>query len=147
MQRQVEDAVELGARVITGGSRLRGESYDAGCFFAPTILADVTSDMLIAREETFGPIAPVIVFDDEDEVIAAANATTYGLAAYVYTRDLSRVFRVTEALEFGMIGVNDINPTSAAVPFGGVKESGLGREGARAGIDEYLDTKVVGIAL
>ena len=99
------------------------------------------------REETFGPIAPVIAYDDEDEVIAAANDTTYGLASYVYTRDLSRAWRMAEALEYGMVGINDINPTSAAVPFGGVKESGLGREGARAGIAEYLDTRVVGIAL
>jgi succinate-semialdehyde dehydrogenase/glutarate-semialdehyde dehydrogenase len=111
------------------------------------VLTDVIPEMLITREETFGPIAPVIVYDDEDEVIAAANDTTYGLASYEYTRDLSRAWRMAEALEYGMVGVNDINPTSAAVPFGGVKESGLGREGARAGIDEYLDTRVVGIAL
>jgi len=147
MQHQVDDAVERGAKVLTGGSRLTGEEFDRGCFWAPTVLADVTPDMVVAREETFGPIAPIIVFDDEDEVIAAANDTTYGLASYVYTRDLSRAIRMAEALEYGMVGINDINPTSAAVPFGGVKESGLGREGARAGIAEYLDTRVVGIAL
>ncbi|QLL08926.1 NAD-dependent succinate-semialdehyde dehydrogenase [Mycobacterium vicinigordonae] len=147
MQRQVGDAVDKGAKLLIGGSRLTGTTFDNGAFFAPTILADVTAEMLICSEETFGPIAPVLVFDDEDEAIAMANATTYGLAGYIYTRDLARAIRVAEALDFGMIGINDINPTSAAVPFGGIKESGLGREGARAGIAEYLDTKVLGIAL
>ena len=89
--------------------------------------------MVIYREETFGPIAPVIVFDDEDEVVAMANDTTYGLASYVYTRDIGRAIRMAEALDFGIIGINDINPTSAAVPFGGIKESGLGREGCPGG--------------
>ena len=147
MTRQVEDAVDKGAQVVLGGSRLQGPEFEGGAFFAPTILSGVTADMLICSEETFGPIAPVLVFDDEEEAIAMANATTYGLAGYVYTRDISRAIRVAEALDFGMIGINDINPTSAAVPFGGIKESGLGREGARAGISEYLDTKVLGIAL
>jgi succinate-semialdehyde dehydrogenase/glutarate-semialdehyde dehydrogenase len=147
MQRQVDDAVAKGATVVTGGSQLESAEFSKGAFFAPTILSDVRPDMLICSEETFGPIAPVLVFDDEDEAITTANATSYGLAAYIYTRDISRAIRVAEALDFGMIGINDINPTSAAVPFGGIKESGLGREGARAGIAEYLDTKVLGIAL
>jgi succinate-semialdehyde dehydrogenase/glutarate-semialdehyde dehydrogenase len=147
MQRQVDDAVDKGATLVLGGSRLQGPDFDGGCFFAPTILSEVRPDMLICSEETFGPIAPVLVFDDEDEAVALANATTYGLAGYIYTRDISRAIRVAEALDFGMIGINDINPTSAAVPFGGIKESGLGREGARAGLAEYLDTKVLGIAL
>jgi succinate-semialdehyde dehydrogenase/glutarate-semialdehyde dehydrogenase len=147
MQRHVDDAVGKGATVELGGARLQGPEFDKGAFFEPTILSAVTSDMLICSEETFGPIAPVMVFDDEDEAIAMANATTYGLAGYIYTRDISRAIRVAEALDFGMIGINDINPTSAAVPFGGIKESGLGREGARSGIAEYLDTKVLGIAL
>ncbi len=147
MERQVADAVSKGASVVLGGSRLTGPDFDQGCFFAPTILADVTPGMLICSEETFGPIAPVLVFDDEAEAIELANSTSYGLAGYIYTRDIGRAIRVAEALEFGMIGINDINPTSAAVPFGGIKESGLGREGARAGIAEYLDTKVLGIAL
>ena len=103
--------------------------------------------MLIHHEETFGLIAPVIVFDEVDEVIAMANDTEYGLASYVYTNDLTRAFTVFERLKFGMVGVNDINPTSAAAPFGGVKTSGLGVEGARQGLAEYLDTKLVGIAL
>ncbi|MDG4669134.1 NAD-dependent succinate-semialdehyde dehydrogenase [Mycobacterium sp. 236(2023)] len=147
MERQVADATAKGAEVVTGGNRLSGPGFDDGHFFAPTILSEVTPDMLICSEETFGPIAPVMVFDDEDEAISVANATSYGLAGYIYTRDISRAIRVAEALDFGMIGINDINPTSAAVPFGGIKESGLGREGARAGIAEYLDTKVLGIAL
>src|SRR5262249_42047499 len=99
MQRQVDDALDKGAEVVAGGQQLTGGAYDNGCFFAPTILAGVTPDMLIYREETFGPIAPVIVFDDEAEVLAMANDTTYGLASYVYTRDISRVWRVTEALD------------------------------------------------
>ncbi len=147
MERQVADAVEKGARVVTGGRRLVDDGLDRGCFYAPTLLADVTPDMLIYREETFGPIAPVFVFDDDDEVIAMANDTEYGLASYVYTNTMSRAFRVFERLKFGMVGVNDINPTSAAAPFGGVKESGLGVEGARQGLAEYLDTKLVGISI
>ena len=147
MERQVADAVERGARVLTGGNRLVDGGLDRGCFFAPTLLADVTPDMAIYREETFGPIAAVIVFDTDDEVIEMANDTAYGLASYLYTNDLSRAFRVFERLDFGMVGVNDINPTSAAAPFGGIKESGIGVEGARQGLAEYLDTKLVGIAL
>jgi succinate-semialdehyde dehydrogenase / glutarate-semialdehyde dehydrogenase len=147
MQRQVDDAVAKGAQVLAGGSRLAGEEYDRGLFWAPTLLGDVTTDMTIYREETFGPIAPVIVFDDEDEAVSMANDTTYGLASYLYTRDVSRAIRVAEALDFGIIGVNDINPTSPSVPFGGIKESGVGREGGHEGIAEYLDLKVCGIAL
>jgi succinate-semialdehyde dehydrogenase / glutarate-semialdehyde dehydrogenase len=147
MEAQVGDAATKGATLVTGGERLRGGAFDHGKFFAPTVLSDVTPDMQIYREETFGPIAPVIVFDDEDEALEMANDTTYGLASYLYTRDVSRALRVAERLNFGIIGINDINPTSAAVPFGGIKESGVGREGAREGLNEYLDQKVVGIAL
>ena len=147
MERQVADAVDKGARVVTGGHRLTDDGLDRGCFYAPTLLAEVTPDMQIYREETFGPLAPVIVYDTDDEVVEMANDTDYGLASYVYTNNLSRAFRVFERLQFGMVGVNDINPTSAAAPFGGVKHSGLGVEGAREGLREYLDTKLVGIAL
>jgi succinate-semialdehyde dehydrogenase/glutarate-semialdehyde dehydrogenase len=147
MQTHVDDAVARGATVTTGGSRLSGDPYDAGTFWSPTVLADVTPDMRIYREETFGPVAAISVFDDDDEAVEMANDTTFGLAAYVYTNNLKRALRTTERLQFGMVGINDINPTSAAVPFGGTKESGIGREGARQGIDEYLDLKVVGIAL
>jgi succinate-semialdehyde dehydrogenase/glutarate-semialdehyde dehydrogenase len=147
MERQVADALEKGARVVTGGERLTDDGLDAGWFYAPTLLADVTPDMQIYREETFGPIAPVIVFDTDDEAIAMANDTDYGLASYVYTNSLSRAFHVMERLQFGMVGINDINPTSAAAPFGGIKQSGLGVEGAHEGIDEYLDTKLVGLSI
>ncbi len=147
MERQVADARTKGATVELGGERIVADGMDAGCFFAPTLLTGVTPDMEIYREETFGPVAPVIVFDDEDEAVAMANDTEYGLASYVYTKDLARAFRVMERLRFGIVGVNDINPTSAAAPFGGTKESGLGREGGREGIAEYLDTKLVGIAI
>jgi succinate-semialdehyde dehydrogenase / glutarate-semialdehyde dehydrogenase len=147
MERQVADARAKGATVEVGGERIVTDGLDAGHFFAPTLLTGVTPDMEIYREETFGPVAPVIVFDEEDEALAMANDTEYGLASYVYTKDLARAFRVMERLRFGIVGVNDINPTSAAAPFGGTKESGLGREGGREGIAEYLDTKLVGIAI
>ncbi len=147
MERQVSDATRKGATVLTGGQRLTGTGLDGGRFFAPTVLTDVTPGMDIYHEETFGPIAPVIAFDDEQDVIERANSTTYGLASYLYTNDISRAARVSEALRFGIVGINDINPTAAAAPFGGTKESGLGREGGAAGIDEYLDTKLIGLSL
>lgn len=144
---QVEDAVSKGATLIHGGQIIQPEGMEAGCFFAPTLLTNVTEEMRIYREETFGPVAPVIIFDDEEEVLQRANDTHYGLAAYAYTNNLSRAFRMYEGLEFGIIGINDINPTSAAAPFGGMKESGLGREGAKEGISEYLETKLGGLAI
>jgi succinate-semialdehyde dehydrogenase/glutarate-semialdehyde dehydrogenase len=147
MESQVADARGKGAQVLVGGERLTDNGLDRGTFFAPTVLADVADGMEIMTEETFGPIAPVIAFDDEDEVIAQANDTNYGLASYLYTNNISRAVRVSEALRFGIIGINDINPTAAAAPFGGTKESGLGREGSAVGIDEYLDVKLVGLAL
>ena len=147
MRRQVDDAVAKGASVTTGGAAVAPEGLSGRNFFAPTVLSGVTPDMTIYREETFGPIAAVIGFDDEDEAIALANDTTYGLASYVYTDDLRRSIRVSEALRFGIVGINDINPTSAAAPFGGVGESGIGREGGADAIDEYLDVKLIGTAL
>ncbi len=144
VERQVNDAVEKGARLLTGGQRLTSDGLDRGHFYAPTVLADVTPEMTIHSEETFGPVAPVIIFDDEEDILAKANDTAYGLAAYLYTRDISRAWKIAEGLRFGIIGINDINPTSAAAPFGGVKESGMGREGGHVGLDEYLDTKLVG---
>ena len=147
VDRQVRNAVDSGATLHCGGRRLTGEGLDRGFFYAPTLLSDITPDMLIYREETFGPVAPVIAFDDGDDVIAMANDTQYGLAAYVYTRDLSRAMRAFEGLQFGIVGINDINPTSAAAPFGGTGESGVGREGARQGLEEYLETRLGGFSI
>jgi succinate-semialdehyde dehydrogenase/glutarate-semialdehyde dehydrogenase len=138
VEAHVADACARGARLIIGGNRVPalGER-----FYQPTVLADVSGEMLCAREETFGPVAAVIRFETEAEAIALANATEFGLASYVYSRDIGRVFRVAEALEYGMVGINTGLVSTAEVPFGGVKQSGLGREGARQGIDEYLETK------
>lgn len=144
---QVRDAVEKGAQLHIGGQVLADDGLDKGCFYAPTLLSGVTEQMLIYRQETFGPVAAVIPFDTEEEVLTMANDTHYGLASYIYTENLSRAIRVFEGLEFGMVGINDINPTSAAAPFGGMKESGLGREGAREGLMEYYETKLAGISV
>lgn len=147
VERQVQDAITQGATLHTGGSCLSTDGLENGFFYAPTLLSNVSPDMMIYREETFGPVAPIICFDEEDDVIAMANDTNYGLAAYVYTQNLSRAMRTFEGLQFGIIGINDINPTSAAAPFGGMKESGLGREGAREGLEEYLETKLGGFSI
>lgn len=144
---QVRDATAKGATLITGGAQLDASNLANGHFYAPTVLGNVKSDMLIYREETFGPVAPIIRYDDDDDVLAMANDTNYGLAAYVYTQNFARAMRMLEGLRFGIIGINDINPTSAAAPFGGMKESGLGREGGKQGIMEYLETKTAGISI
>ena len=138
VEAHVADAVAKGARVVTGGMRATAVGER---FFTPTVLADVSAEMLCAKEETFGPVAPVFRFETEADAIALANATEFGLASYFYSRDIGRVFRVGEALEYGMVGVNTGLISTAEVPFGGVKQSGLGREGARQGIDEYLEVK------
>lgn len=135
VEQHVADALAKGARVLAGGKRI-GER-----FYEPTVLAGATSDMLCAREETFGPVAPVFRFKTEDEAIALANATEFGLASYFYSRDIGRIFRVGEALEYGMVGVNTGLISTAEVPFGGVKQSGLGREGSHHGIDDYVEVK------
>jgi len=147
VERQVNNALDLGATLVCGGRRLTEANLDRGCFYAPTILKDVTARMQIYREETFGPVAPIIAFDTEEEVLDMANDTVYGLASYLYTRDISRAMRVFERLRFGIVGVNDINPTAAAAPFGGMRESGLGREGGHAGLNEYLETKLGGFSI
>lgn len=147
VDRQVRDAVDKGAELAAGGHRLTEGGLDRGFFYAPTILTNVAPDMRIYREETFGPVAPVIPYSDEADVLAMANDTHYGLASYVYTRDLSKAMRFFEGLRFGIVGINDINPTAAAAPFGGMKESGLGREGAVEGLDEYLETKLGGFSI
>jgi succinate-semialdehyde dehydrogenase / glutarate-semialdehyde dehydrogenase len=138
----VDDAVRRGASVVVGGKALDGEGY----FFPPTVLSNVPQDAQMRHEEIFGPVAPVATFETEDEAVNAANDTEYGLAAYVFTRDLDRALRVCERLETGMIGLNQGLVSNPAAPFGGVKQSGLGREGGRVGIDEFLETKYVAIA-
>ncbi len=149
---QVDDARDKGAEVPVGGHRLTGadlgdDRLDRGFFYAPTVLTGVSEDMTVYREETFGPVAPVVIYDDVDEVIALANDTHYGLAAYVYTESLKTALSAFEALDFAIVGINDVNPTSASVPFGGMKDSGLGREGGHEGLDEYLEIKTAGISL
>ncbi|WP_075791795.1 NAD-dependent succinate-semialdehyde dehydrogenase [Massilia putida] len=138
-QQHVADAVAKGARVLTGGER----HALGGTFFRPTVLADVDATMLVAREETFGPVAPLFRFHDEAEVLALANDTEFGLASYFYARDIGRVWRVAEGLESGMVGVNTGLISNEVAPFGGVKQSGLGREGSKYGIDDYLAVKYV----
>jgi succinate-semialdehyde dehydrogenase/glutarate-semialdehyde dehydrogenase len=139
----VQDAIGKGARALVGGSARDG----AGYFFDPTVLADVPEGARVLKEEIFGPVAPVAGFDSEEAAIAAANDTEYGLVAYVFTRDLKRAFRVIEGLETGMVGLNQGMVSNAAAPFGGVKQSGFGREGGYEGIEEYLETKYVAVNL
>ena len=136
----VQEAIADGARNTLGGCALPELGAN---FYQPTVLADVTPEMRIFREEIFGPVAPVIRFTDEAEAIAMANDTEYGLAAYLYTNDLGRVWRISEAIEYGMVGVNEVAITSELIPFGGVKESGLGREGSRYGIEDYIEVKYI----
>lgn len=142
VEEHLSDAVAKGARVIVGGRR-----HALGrTFFEPTVVVGVTQDMQVAREETFGPMAPIFRFDSEEEVVRMANDTEFGLASYFYARDLGRVWRVAEQLEYGMVGVNTGLISNEVAPFGGVKQSGLGREGSRHGIDDYLEIKYVNMA-
>ena len=135
VEQHVQDAIGKGGRLVTGGKRMQGQ------FFEPTVIAEADASMLCAREETFGPLAPVFRFSTEQQAIAAANATEFGLASYFYARDVGRIFRVAEALEYGMVGINTGLISAEHVPFGGVKQSGLGREGSAHGIDEYVEMK------
>jgi succinate-semialdehyde dehydrogenase/glutarate-semialdehyde dehydrogenase len=137
VEEHIKDAVGHGARVVVGGHR----HALGGTFFEPTVLADVTTDAIISREETFGPVAPLYRFKDEADAIRLANATEFGLAAYFYARDIGRVWRVAEALEYGMVGINSGAISTELAPFGGVKESGLGREGSHYGIEEFVEIK------
>jgi succinate-semialdehyde dehydrogenase/glutarate-semialdehyde dehydrogenase len=139
----VGDAVDRGARVLTGGRALEGRGY----FYAPTVLAAVPPGARVLAEEIFGPVAPIAAFSDEEEALHAANRTSYGLVSYLYTRDLARALRVAERLETGMVGLNQGIVSNPAAPFGGVKHSGYGREGGFEGIEEYLQTKYVAVAL
>ena len=139
----VTDATARGARVLTGGEPLDGPGY----FYRPTVLVDIAPDTRLLTEEIFGPVAPIVTFESDDEALAAANDTEYGLVAYVFTRDLNRALRISEGLETGMVGLNVGIVSNAAAPFGGVKQSGFGREGGAEGIEEYLSVKYVGIGV
>ena len=136
------DAKEKGAQVVEGGER----HELGGLFYQPTVVSGATANMAFATEEIFGPVAPVFKFSTEEEVIELANATEFGLASYFYARDLGRVFRVAEELEYGMVCVNDGILSTEVAPFGGVKESGIGREGSKYGIDEYIEIKYITLA-
>jgi succinate-semialdehyde dehydrogenase/glutarate-semialdehyde dehydrogenase len=135
VSRHLADALSKGGQVMAGGNKLHGQ------FFEPTVIANASADMLCAREETFGPFAPVFKFKHDQEAIDAANNTEFGLASYFYSRDVGRIFRVSEALEYGMVGINVGILATEHVPFGGVKQSGLGREGSHHGIDDYIEMK------
>ncbi|MEO5765995.1 MAG: NAD-dependent succinate-semialdehyde dehydrogenase [Casimicrobiaceae bacterium] len=139
VEEHVADATSRGARIVTGGRR----HALGGTFYEPTVLADVTPDMLIFREETFGPVAPLIRFSTDAEVVELANRTEFGLASYFYSRDIGRIWRVAEALDYGMVGINTGLITTEVAPFGGVKQSGIGREGSKYGIEEYVEVKYV----
>jgi succinate-semialdehyde dehydrogenase/glutarate-semialdehyde dehydrogenase len=137
----VEDAVGKGGKLLTGGERPDGPGY----YFPPTVIGDLSPDANILVDEVFGPVAPIKSFSTEEEALESANATEYGLAAYVYTKDLGRAFRTIEGLETGMVGLNRGVISNPAAPFGGIKQSGFGREGGSEGIEEYLETKYVGM--
>ncbi|OZU87195.1 succinate-semialdehyde dehydrogenase (NADP(+)) [Virgibacillus indicus] len=147
VEQQVRDAVDKGAAVLTGGGKLADAEYSKGNFFAPTVLKDINEDMRIYEEETFGPIAPIISFENEEELLSRVNNTRYGLASYLYTNDLSRTLRLMEGMDYGMVGVNDSLPFTVQAPFGGVKESGMGKEGGYQGINEYLEETMVSIRM
>jgi len=142
MEAQIADAQGKGGRIVTGGRR----HALGGNFFEPTVIADANTEMIVSTEETFGPVAPVYRFQTEQEAVALANATEFGLAGYVYTRDLGRAWRVSEALEYGLVGVNESLMSTCEAPFGGVKESGFGREGSHYGLDDYTTLKYICMA-
>ncbi len=141
IERHVQDALTRGARVLTGGQRIRDDIADGPNYYAPTVLAEATRDMALFTEETFGPVVPLIRFQQETDVVYQANDTPYGLAAYFYSRDIARIWRVADRLEAGIVGINEGVLASEAAPFGGIKESGFGREGSRYGLDDYMHTK------
>lgn len=143
----VQDAAEKGAEVLVGGNRLTEGAFANGNFFEPTLLKNANHRMKISYEETFGPVVPIFKFSSEAEVITKANSSQYGLASYIFTSNISRMYRVSEALEYGIVGINDPLPTVAQAPFGGVKESGVGREGGKQGIEDFLEYKYLSIQL
>ena len=143
VERHVADALSKGAKLVAGGK----PSSLGGTYYEPTILDNVSGDMLITTEETFGPVAPIITFENDEEVVRLANQSQYGLASYFYSRDIGRIWKVAEALEYGIVGVNSGIISNEVAPFGGVKQSGLGREGSIFGMDEYLELKYLCIGL
>ncbi|WP_067725049.1 NAD-dependent succinate-semialdehyde dehydrogenase [Oceanobacillus damuensis] len=145
IETHVKDALDKGATLVTGGSR--NKEMQTGYYYLPTILQDIHEEMELMKDETFGPVAPIIEFDDDEKIIERVNNTPNGLAAYFYTNNLKKVYEVSEQLEFGVVGVNDTTPVVDHGPFGGVKQSGIGREGGKEGIEEFLDSKAVSIRL
>ena len=143
----VDDAVKKGARVLAGGKRPAGAAYAKGFWYEPTVLSGMTREMVVMNEEPFAPILPIVGYERLEDAVKMANDTPFGLAAYVLTRDLSRALRLGEELEAGIIGINDVSPAAAQVPFGGMKESGVGREGGREGVDAYTETKYLSIVI
>ena len=142
IEEHIADAKAKGARVVTGGKR----HALGGTFFEPTVMVDVNPQMIVAREETFGPLAPLFRFETEEEAIGLANDTEFGLASYFFAKDMGRVWRVAEALEYGIVGINTGIISTEVAPFGGVKESGVGREGSHMGLEEYLEAKYICLA-
>lgn len=147
VEEHVQDALARGARLLTGGNALTGPGFEGGWFWAPTVLTDLPAGAKILTEETFGPVAPIIPFRTEEEAVAMANDSEYGLAAYLFTRDLGRTMRVGEALQYGMVGVNEAALALPQAPFGGIKESGMGREGGHHGLDAFLEYKYMNVGL
>src|SRR5699024_4189794 len=145
VKNQLNDAVNKGAEIISGGNAWDGEL--SGHFFEPTILSDVSDDMLMMHEETFGPLMPIQPFTDDNVAIQKANDTNYGLAAYVFTENTSRAIRTSENLDYGIVGVNDVFPAVPEAPFGGIKQSGIGKEGGYYGMEEFLEKKFVSIGI
>ena len=143
----VQDSRERGVKVATGGKRLTSGNLADGYFYAPTVLLDVEDSMPICSEEIFGPLAPILTFTTEDEVMARANHTRYGLASYLFTQNMGRILRLSESLDYGLVGINDVGGYTHEVPFGGFKESGIGREGGRRGIEEYMEEKTIVVNL
>jgi succinate-semialdehyde dehydrogenase/glutarate-semialdehyde dehydrogenase len=147
VEEHVADALEKGAKLLLGGRRKKDREFGKGLYFEPTVLSDVTHDMRVMKEETFGPVAPIATFASDEEALSYANDSPYGLAAFFYTRDMVRAISMSERLEYGLVGVNNARLGAVHIPFGGVKLSGTGKEGGRLGLEEFLETKLVSIGV